>query len=233
MSSASPTRAPAQRPRRARGSLNPEVITAAAFRIAERQGLDGVTFQALGAELDAHPTAIYRHFRSKDDLLLALVDALHAEALAELAPPTDDWAADLRAVSVKTHEVFLRHPAIGQLAVRTARREHEFRTVERVVDCMLRAGLSPAAAAHHYRVFADFVLGYSALDAALAALPPDARAADLRSWQVDYRGLPADRYPRINAVAAHLPQLDDPGNFLLALDLMISAVRQAADRAGA
>jgi AcrR family transcriptional regulator len=216
--------------RRARGSLNPEVISAAAFRVAERDGLEGVTFQALGVELGAHPTAIYRHFRSKDELLLALVDTLHAEALAELAPATDDWAADLRAVSLKTHEVFVRHPSIGQLAVRTARREHEFKIVERVVDCILRGGLPPREAARHYRVFMDFVLAYSAIDAELAALPADVRDADLRSWEVEYRTLPADQYPRIDSIAGHLPRLDDPQNFALALDLMIEAIRQAARR---
>jgi Bacterial regulatory proteins, tetR family len=28
------------------------------------------SFQALGAELGAHPTAVYRHFRDKDELTL-------------------------------------------------------------------------------------------------------------------------------------------------------------------
>src|SRR3954454_5565961 len=93
-----PAAAAAARARRPRGSLSAEVIVAAAFRVADAHGMEGLTFQALGAELQAHPTAIYRHFRSKDDLLLALIDALHAEALSGLPPPTDDWAGDLMAI---------------------------------------------------------------------------------------------------------------------------------------
>jgi AcrR family transcriptional regulator len=57
---------PAGRPRRPRDSLNREVILDAALRIAERDGLDGLTFLALGQELGAHATSVYRHFRDKD-----------------------------------------------------------------------------------------------------------------------------------------------------------------------
>jgi hypothetical protein len=125
--------------------------------------------------------------------------------------------------------VFLRHAAVGQMtAARTARSEHEFRIVERFISCMRRAGFSDGDAALYYRVFADFVLAYSALDAALAALDPDTRRADLRAWQVEYRTLPADTYPNTAAIAHLLPALDDPANFAAAVDLMIDAIRARA-----
>jgi AcrR family transcriptional regulator len=212
-----------------RGSLSREVILAAATAIAQRDGFDGLTFQALGTELGAHPTAVYRHFRDKDELTLELIDALHAEALAELGEPTDDWAADLARLAHCTHAVFLRHAAIGQMtAARTARREHEFQLVERIISCMRRAGFNDADAARYYRVFADFVLAYSALDAALAALEPDARQADLRAWDVEYRTLPPQVYPNTAAIAHLLPALDDPANFAAAVDLMIDSIKARA-----
>src|SRR5580692_5876191 len=216
--------------RRTRGSLNQQVILDAAFAVTERGGIEAVTFQALGTELGAHPTAIYRHFRDKDELLLAMIDALHAQVLAGLPGPTDDWAADLAAVAHRTHAVFLRYPSIAAHGYRTARRAHEFRVVDRIIGCLLRAGLEDAEAARCYRVFGDFVLGYSALDAGLAALDPAVRKADLRSWEIEYRDLPADEYPSIAAVAHVLPSLDDPANFTLAVDLMIEAIQaRAAD----
>lgn len=214
--------------RRPRGSLNQRVILDAAFTLAERGGLDAVTFQALGAELSAHPTAVYRHFRDKDELLLAMIDALHAETLAQLPEPAGDWAADLAALARHTHAVFQRHPAIAAHAYRTARREHEFQVIERVIGCLRRAGLDVPAAARLYRVFADFILGYSALDAGLASLEPAIRHADLLSWEIQYRALPASQYPNIAAVAPDLPALDDPDNFATAVDLMIEAIRARA-----
>ena len=214
--------------RRPRGSLNQQVILDAAFALAERGGLDAVTFQALGAELSAHPTAVYRHFRDKDELLLAMIDALHAQTLAELPEATGDWAADLAAIARHTHAVFQRHPAVAAHAYRTARREHEFQIVERIIGCLRQAGLAAPDAARLYRVYADFALGYSALDAGLASLDPATRHADLLSWEIQYRTLPPGQYPNIAAVAHALPALDDPENFTTAVDLMIEAIRARA-----
>lgn len=217
--------------RRRRNSLNQDVIVAAALAVTDRKGLSAFTFEALGRELGAHPTAIYRHFRDKDELLLAMTDALHAEALRDGLPVTDDWAADLRTVARAVHRAFLAHPQIGQLvAARTTRRPHEFAVVEHITGCMRRAGLPERQAARCYRVFADTVLAYSSMDAALAALDPAVREADLRSWDVEYRALEPDAYPNLTALVRHIPALDDEGNFELAVDLQIEAVRARAAR---
>ncbi|WP_327348262.1 TetR/AcrR family transcriptional regulator [Streptomyces europaeiscabiei] len=212
-----------------RGTLSQEAIVRAAFRVADSSGMDKLTFSALGRELTAHPTAIYRHFRNKDELLLALIDALHAEALAATPPPTDDWAHDLMQIAVHTHEAFLRHPRVGALAAaRTARRENEFRTVERKLDCMRRAGLEDDDAVRYYRVFADLVLAYSAMDASLASLSPDVRDADLRAWKTDYLTLPPDKFPHIARLAPQFRALDDPQNFVTAVQAVIDTIRAKA-----
>ena len=224
----------ATKSRRRRGSLSQELIIEAAFRVSERNGAHALTFQAIGDELGAHPTAIYRHFRDKDELTLALIDALHAEVLDGLPPPSRDWAADLAELARRTRAVFLRHPQVAQYSgARTSRREHEFRIVELIIGCMRRAGFEDADAARYYRCFGDFCLAYAAQDAELAALDPETRAADLRAWQVDYRTLPVDEYPNINAVAAVLPSLDDPANFETALEWMLDSLRVRARKARA
>ncbi|MEU5266642.1 TetR family transcriptional regulator [Amycolatopsis sp. NPDC021455] len=220
----------ARRGRLPRGTLSQELIIEAAFRVADSTGMDKLTFQALGRELSAHPTAIYRHFRNKDELLLALLDALHEEALANTPPPTDDWAHDLMQIAIHTHDAFLRHPRVGALsAARAARRENEFRTVERKLDCMRRAGLNDTDAARYHRVFADVVLSYSAMDASLASLAPDVREADLRAWKTDYLALPADRYPNIARIAPRFVRLDDPQNFVTAVRMVIDQIRRRAE----
>ena len=68
------------------------------------------------------------------------------------------------------------------------------------------------------------------MDAALLDMDAETREADLRSWQVEYQSLPVETYPNINAVARHLPALDDPANFERALDLMIDALRMRANQ---
>ena len=214
------------RPRRARGTLNQQVITEAALRVCDRDGIESLTFERLGRELGAHPTAIYRYFRDRDELLLALTDELHADATATGLPVSGDWAEDLRFIARRIHAAFMAHPQVGQLvAARTARRRHEFAVVEYILGCMRRAGLPDAEAARCYRVFADFVLSYSSMDAALFALDAPKREADLRAWEVDYRSLPQEQYPNLVALIDHVPALDRPENFELAVELMISSIR--------
>jgi len=81
---------------------------------------------------------------------------------------------------------------------------------------MRRAGFDDPQAARLYRVFADFILGYSAVDAGLAALEPAIRDADLLSWEIQYRTLPQGQY------------LNTAANFTTTVDLMIEAIRARA-----
>jgi len=200
--------------RRPRGSLNQQVIVDAALALTDREGLSALTFDKLGRELGA------------------LTDELHAQAQAGGLPVTDDWAADLRMIAARIRGSFMAHPQVGQLlAARTARRRHEFDTVEYVLGCLRRAGLDDVQAARCYRVFADFVLAYSSMEAALEALDPVLRAADLRAWEVDYRLLDPGEYPNVAAAIEHVPALDDPSNFELAVELMIESLRARAGAA--
>jgi hypothetical protein len=100
--------------------------------------------------------------------------------------------------------------------------------VEHILGCMRRAGLPDRDAAQCYRVFADTVLAYASMEAALYALDAPTREADLRSWRVDYRELPPDTYPNLAALIDDIPPLDSPDNFRLAVELLIDSIRSRA-----
>ena len=73
-----------------RGSLTPELIVKESLKLLDDKGLDGFSMPKLGRALGADPTAVYRHFASKDDLVLAIVDQLIEDAIAGL-PPHACW----------------------------------------------------------------------------------------------------------------------------------------------
>jgi AcrR family transcriptional regulator len=126
-----PKRESPPRARRPRDSLSRELIIEAAERVAHRDGLDRLTFQSIGAELEAHPTSIYRHFRDKDELVLELIDSLRGRSYGGTLMATDDWRDDMRTVAHVIHDHYLKYPDFAlEMASRTTRRPTEFATVE-------------------------------------------------------------------------------------------------------
>ncbi|GAB3387060.1 TetR/AcrR family transcriptional regulator [Amycolatopsis echigonensis] len=208
---------PARRPR---GSITPDKVVAAAFAVSERD--EALTFQAIGAELGAHPTAVYRHFRDKDELMRGLVDALLREQLDELGEPRENWQDELRAIAAALYDVFLRHPQIGQYAAaRTARTEHEFRIVERLLAALRGGGFPKREAALCYRLFADACLSYAALDSAFASLSPETQAGDRAAWQQEYRSLSPAEFPQIAELAPDLPPVSERDTYLAFVDTVL------------
>ena len=71
--------APAPRRKRGglrRGTLTPDRIVTESLRLLDTGGVAGFSMPKLGRALGADPTAVYRHFASKDDLVLAIADRL-------------------------------------------------------------------------------------------------------------------------------------------------------------
>ena len=89
-------------------------ILRAAVAVADADGLGAVSMARVAAELGHATMALYRHVRSKDELLALMADA----ALEE--PPevsADDWRAGLETWARSVVAVSRRHPWIARLPV--------------------------------------------------------------------------------------------------------------------
>ncbi len=228
------TRGPAakrsgKKARRPRSSLSRQTILEAAEAIAVREGMEGLTFAALGEELGAHATSIYRHFRDKDELLLELIDAVRAKGYVDPIASTGDWREDLRFIARAIHDNYLRFPSLApQMAIRTTRRPTEFHNVEFALDALRRAGLSDESAVTMIRVFGNFVRSTSAMEAAIRALPDQVRKLDELSWQVEYRQLDPEEYPNIAHLSDRLLFIGDPRVFEEGVELILDAIEVRA-----
>ena len=80
--------------------LDRESIVAAGLELAAASGSATLSVRELGARLGADPTAIYRHFRNKEQLMQALLDELNARSVATVTAPVDDWRARIRLCQV-------------------------------------------------------------------------------------------------------------------------------------
>ena len=98
-----------------RGDLTRELIVRESLRLLDTDGLAGFSLPKLGRALGADPTAVYRHFTSKDDLILAIADHLIEESSANVELG-DCWVETLMEVSRRLRVTYLQHPAAASLS---------------------------------------------------------------------------------------------------------------------
>ncbi|HEY6425990.1 MAG TPA: TetR/AcrR family transcriptional regulator [Acidimicrobiales bacterium] len=201
------------------------MILGAAIRIAERDGLDGLTFQALGKELGAHATAMYRHFRDKDELLLEMIDELRERSYGDVLTSTGSWQDDLRLQAHSIREHYLRYAAFAQqMAPRSTHRSMEIANTEFALSALARAGLDDEESILYLRLLGNYMRAMSSLEAGVQCLDLGLRSKDRVEWQVAAEGLDPATHPILRRLGARMLAYDDPRIFDLGLELMIAEI---------
>jgi AcrR family transcriptional regulator len=90
-------------------------ITEAAVRLADRDGLDGVSMRNVAGELGTGAGSLYRYVENRDDLLDLMADHVYAEF--ELGEPSGDWLSDLVHLGLQAREILRRHPWLAELVL--------------------------------------------------------------------------------------------------------------------
>lgn len=163
---------------RERPVLSRDLIADTAMRLTLEQPTTTLTLARLGQELDADPTALYRHYRSRDELILDLGDRLMRECV-ERCQIEGDWQRSLIDVASTTRLVYLTRPALAaEVATRFTGGEGEQAAARLTIEIMQRAGFSDAAAIAHTRAFGELLLGLIVASASYLSLPATTREAD-------------------------------------------------------
>src|SRR5438552_10796585 len=100
----------------ARDLARDDVIDAAAALVAER-GYAGLSMRTLAERCGVATMTLYRHVRTKEDLLGALAD----RALGELdlpAPGSLTWQDEIATVFRSMHDLLLAHPDLVDIAAK-------------------------------------------------------------------------------------------------------------------
>lgn len=98
-----------------KATLTPEDITCAAVAVADADGLGAVSMARVAAELGNSTMALYRHVRSKDELLALMADAA-LEGPPDL-PEDIDWRTGLMTWARHSLESVRKHPWYAQLPI--------------------------------------------------------------------------------------------------------------------
>ncbi|WP_369238945.1 TetR/AcrR family transcriptional regulator [Streptomyces sp. R21] len=88
-------------------------IAAAAVRIADAQGLEGVSMRHIAAELGCGTMSLYNYVPRKEDLYELMIDAIGAEHVIE--EPSGDWRADILRNAHETRAIMRRHTWVPRL----------------------------------------------------------------------------------------------------------------------
>jgi AcrR family transcriptional regulator len=168
--------------------LSREEVAGQALAFLDEHGLDGLSMRRLAAELGVGTMTLYGHFRSKDELLDAVVDA----AVQDQAEPAleGSWEERLRELMRQTRRGLARHPAVVKLrAERPVLRPEALRFCERTLSILRDAGLGPREAALAFRLLFTFVLGYASFS------PAGSEEEQARQSRAAIRALPPDEFP--------------------------------------
>lgn len=202
-----------------RARLSRDVLIDAAFRIADTEGSDALTLRRLGSELGVDPTAVYRHFRDKDELLAATADRLLCEAL-DAFQPSGRWKDDARDFALLVRTIYLAHPSVAMLvATATGPLENEARVSEQGLAILRGAGLPEDETALAFEVLEAYTLAVSSLD---GTAPEQSEA-----WRRAYAALPPEHFPNLSS-SARLLYLDRDSRFVFGLELMLDAIEARA-----
>lgn len=193
------------RSRRKRGSISAQEIVAAAMHLLDSEGESALTFARLGQELKAAPTAVYRHFASREDLVNAIADHLDGISLADYEP-TDDWRVDLEDLAWRAWRLACAHPAAATLMPRVTNGPNELRAVDAILRALHHAGLQGREAVVQYQAYANLVIGTAAAQG--DRLSTAALGVKSNDWVQAYSPTDPHQFPYAEAARADLRLVD-------------------------
>jgi AcrR family transcriptional regulator len=169
-------------------------VAEAALELVDREGLDGLSMRRLADALGVGTMTLYGYFRSKRELLDAVVDTAVSQPPA--AGPAGDWRSQLRALLLGARGNLLRHPALVEIRVRQPVLQPEaLRFAEAGLRILRGAGFDRREATLAFRLVFSYSFGFAAFS------PAEAVEQDRAAAAAAIRSLPPKEYPELSAAA--------------------------------
>jgi AcrR family transcriptional regulator len=180
-----------------RSRLTPAQVASAALGLLDRDGIEALSMRRLAEKLGIGTMTLYGYFRSKDELLDAVVDAAVAER--EPFPFEGTWQEQIRRLMQGSRRNLGRHPGLVKVrAERPVLQPEALRFAETGMTILRRAGFGRADAARAFRLLFTFVFGYVSFS------PDETAEAARRESRAAVAALPPDEYPTLTETSEEL-----------------------------
>ncbi|UED82902.1 TetR/AcrR family transcriptional regulator [Streptomyces profundus] len=172
-----------------------EEILDAAVELLRDGDADSFSVRKLAASLGTDSSSLYRHFRSKAELLRAIGDRMLADAMDGYRPE-GDWKQRIVALALRVRDASGRQPEIAALWGRYASGGAGSRQVmEELLVALCDSGLPDEEIPVRYHRIVVLVAALIAAEAAVGSIAPEEYEQGMEHFRVTALGADPERFP--------------------------------------
>lgn len=210
-----------------RKAIAREQVIAAAFRLLDEAGIEGVSLRKVACELGIRAPSLYWHFKSKQALIDAMADAL-IEDVARDIPPGQPWRITLLQIAHQLRRGFKTHRDGARVYAGTYLvSENVLRLGETMLAALADAGAPVEFGAATAMDLAYYVMGFVIEEQAV----PDYRQVEDVSKA--FQALSQARFPHCWRARQQLIEPDFEGRFAQGVNLMLDGIEHWLSQAEA
>ncbi|WP_207621055.1 TetR/AcrR family transcriptional regulator [Streptosporangium minutum] len=188
-----------------------------ALRLVDDVGVQTFSLRMLAEALESGTATLYRHFASKDELMVHVVDRVLGEVEVCELDGIATWQEAITSVAEALYATLRRHPhvlplLVAQVPVGPNGLTHR----ERVLRLLLGHGFPVDLAARAFTAVGHYVIGFAVQQLGTASAGPD--APQLLAF---YRGLDPVAYPATISAAEGLTTVPFEEEFRFGLALLV------------
>ncbi|MEU1117313.1 MULTISPECIES: helix-turn-helix domain-containing protein [unclassified Streptomyces] len=210
-----------------------EEILDAAVELLRTSDTESFSVRKLAATLGTDSSSLYRHFRSKTELLRAVADRTLLTSMDGYRAE-GDWKQRITAVALRVREAFGQQPQLAAVWGRYASGGAGSRlVVEEILQALRTSGLPDEEVPVRYHRLAVLLAALVAAEAGVGALGPEEYEQGMELFRVTVLGADPERFPALAHFARDVRPLgaDRPAAFDEILAAQLAHI-EAAIRTG-
>ena len=219
-------------PRRPR--LDQRVIVDALLELARTEPGTRPTFKRLGVALGVDATAMYRHFRNKDELTRAALDRLAATAVEHARAAEGSWRDRLESYLMRSAELSLEYPSVAiEGAVLDPAGPGDVSADELILSLLAEGGLDGPSLINAYAAVSGFAVSQSAALAHEVMRNGDAARDGSTPWISTFGAVDLTAYPLVREHREALLAIDGITVYRAGITAILDSVERALANPGA